>query len=186
MTRNTVERSLPIMKNSIFFFLLISINSFSQNNLKDVLEKYNTESIPYISIDSLNSLMKKPFDSAQGDSQIILLDAREKKEFTTSHIKNALFVGYEKFNLKKTIQKLPKEKDTKIVVYCSLGIRSEDIAEKLKKAGYTNVLNLYGGIFEWKNNGNNVFNSEEKETEKVHVFSEEWSKWLLKGEKIYE
>jgi len=33
-------------------------------------------------------------------------------------------------------------------VYCSLGIRSEVIAKKLKKAGYTNVFNLYGGIFE--------------------------------------
>ena len=76
-------------------------------------------------------------------------------------------------------------KNTKIVVYCSLGIRSEDIAEKLKKAGYTNVLNLYGGIFEWKNNNYNVFSSGGKATEKVHTFSKEWSKWLLKGEKIY-
>ena len=163
------------MKKLILFFLLISINSFSQNNLKAVLKKYNTESIPYISIDSLKKV----------SNDVILLDAREKKEFTISHLQNALFVGYESFNLKRTIKKLPNKK-AKIVVYCSLGVRSEDVAEKLKRAGYTNVLNLYGGIFEWKNNGNKVFNSEEKETEKVHTCTQEWSKWLLKGEKVYE
>ena len=163
------------MKNFMFFFFLISINSFSQNSLKDVLKKYNTESVPYISVDSLKTI----------SNEVVLLDAREKKEFTTSHIQNALLVGYDKFNLKKTVKKLPN-KNAKIVVYCSLGVRSSAIAEKLKKVGYTNVLNLYGGIFEWKNNGNKVFNSEEKETEKVHTCTQEWSKWLLKGEKVYE
>lgn len=163
------------MNKILFFFLLISINSFSQENLKELLKEYNTESIPYISVDSLKN----------SSDEFILLDAREKKEFTTSHLKNALFVGYDNFNLKKTVKNLPN-KNAKIVVYCSLGVRSEDVAEKLKNAGYTNVINLYGGIFEWKNNGNTVFNSKEKETEKVHTCTEEWSKWLLKGEKIYE
>jgi rhodanese-related sulfurtransferase len=163
------------MKKLILLFLLLSINSFSQNNLKDLLKKYNTESVPYISVDSLLTI----------SNDVILLDAREKKEFKTSHLKDAKFVGYDKFDLKKTIKKLPN-KNAKIVVYCSLGVRSEDVAEKLKKAGYTNVLNLYGGIFEWKNSGNKVFNAKEKATEKVHTCTQEWSKWLLKGEKIYE
>ena len=166
--------NLKKMKKIVFLLLLISINSFSQNNLKDLLKKYNTESVPYISVDSLQAISK----------DVILLDAREKKEFSVSHLKNAQFVGYDKFNLKKTIKKLPN-KNAKIVVYCSLGVRSEDVAEKLKKAGYTNVLNLYGGIFEWKNDGNKVFTSKNKETEKVHTCTQEWSKWLLKGEKIY-
>ncbi len=157
------------------FLLLIATNVFSQNNLKNLLQKYNTESIPYISV---NQLLKQ-------QEKVILLDAREKKEFEISHLKNAYFVGYTAFNLKKILKKLSNKK-SKIVVYCSLGIRSEDIAEKLKVAGYTNVLNLYGGIFEWKNKGNHVFDSNGKATEKIHVFSKEWSKWLLKGKKVYE
>ena len=115
----------------------------------------------------------------------VLLDAREKKEFEISHLKNTYFVGYTNFSLKETLKKIPNKK-SKIVVYCSLGIRSEDIAEKLKVAGYTNILNLYGGIFEWKNKGNPVFDSNEKATDNIHVFSKEWSKWLLKGTKVYE
>jgi rhodanese-related sulfurtransferase len=158
-----------------FVFLLISIHSLSQENLSDLLKKYNTESVPYISSDSLKLIL----------NDVLLFDAREKVEFETSHIKNALFVGYDKFNLEKTNTKIPNKND-KIIVYCSLGIRSSTIAIKLKKAGYTNVLNLYGGIFEWKNSGYRVYNRDEKETEKVHTYKQEWSKWLLKGEKKYE
>lgn len=158
-----------------FLFLVFSLNSFSQENLKSLLKKYNTESVPYIFTDSLKKISK----------DIILLDAREKKEFKVSHLEGAKFVGYERFNLKKTIKSLPN-KEACIVVYCSLGVRSEDIAEKLKEAGYTNLFNLYGGIFEWKNNENKVVNQKGVETQKVHAFSKEWGVWLLKGVKVYE
>lgn len=173
------------MKKIVFFFLLIAINSLAQNDLNHLLKKYNTANIPYISVDSLNSLLKTSFDITQDENSIILLDAREEKEFMTSHLQGAKFVGYDTFNIKKNSEDLPN-KNAKIVVYCSLGIRSEKVAEKLKKAGYTDVFNLYGGIFEWKNNEYLVYNSNGEETEKVHIYTQEWSKWLLKGEKIDE
>jgi len=163
------------MKKIVLLLILVSCNLFSQSSLKQLLEKYNKETIPYIYVKNLQKI----------SNNVILLDAREPQEFKVSHLKNAQFVGYEKFRLKKTIASLPN-KEAKIVVYCSLGVRSEDIAEKLKNAGYTNVLNLYGGIFEWKNNNQKVFNSKEKETEKIHAYSKEWGRWLLKGEKVYE
>ena len=78
------------------------------------------------------------------------------------------------------------DKNATIIVYCSVGIRSEDIAEKLQKAGYKNVFNLFGGIFEWKNKQNVVVDTNNNPTEKVHTFSKEWSKWLKKGIKVYE
>ncbi|QMU63421.1 MAG: rhodanese-like domain-containing protein [Flavobacteriaceae bacterium] len=163
------------MKKLIFIFVLLSKSTYSQNELRSLLKKYNTENIPYISVDSLKKITE----------DIILLDAREKKEFDVSHLKDALFVGYEKFDIRKTMNMIP-DKKSKIVVYCSLGVRSEDVAEKLKKTGYIHVFNLYGGIFEWKNNDNKVFTSKNIETEKVHTCTAEWSKWLLKGEKVYE
>jgi hypothetical protein len=45
---------------------------------------------------------------------------------------------------------------------------------------------LFGGIFEWKNNNFTVYNSKEEATENVHAFSKDWSKWLLKGKKVYD
>lgn len=159
--------------------MLITLNSFAQKNLKHLLKEYNTQKIPYISVDSLSSLLQKK-------DKIILLDAREQKEFKVSHLPNSIHVGYNHFNIKTITKKLSLDKKTKIVVYCSLGIRSEVIAEKLIKIGYKNVYNLYGGIFEWKNNNYLIVNSNNKTTEKVHTFNKNWSKWLLKGQKIYE
>jgi len=161
----------------ILFFICVcfSVSSFSQETLSELLKKHNNQSIPYISVQEL----------AMPKTEAIVLDARELSEFEVSHLKNAIYVGYSKFQI-DFIQDKIKDKDQVIVVYCSLGIRSEDIAEKLKSSGYTNVLNLYGGIFEWKNKDFKVFNSEEKETDNIHVFNELWSKWLTKGTKIYE
>lgn len=156
--------------------MLVSTATLGQKKLDRLLKKYNTNSVPYISVEDLSTQAENVF----------LLDSREPKEFEISRIKNAICVGHDEFNINKTLKKLPKDKNTKIVVYCSLGIRSEDIAEQISKAGYKNVFNLYGGIFEWKNKNQTVVNSKEKTTENVHVFNKEWGKWLRKGVKVYE
>ena len=164
------------MKKIILLFTLISSVSFSQEKLDKLLNKWNKNNVPYMSVETL-SLPK---------TNAVLLDAREPEEFKVSYLKNAICVGYNKFDINKTLAKLPKDKSAKIVVYCSLGIRSEIIADKLIKEGYTNVYNLYGGIFEWKNNDFQVVDSIGNQTEKVHTFNKNWSKWLTKGEKVYE
>ena len=157
------------------YFFLITLSTSAQNTLSELLDKYNNKSIPYISVQEL----------AMPNTEAVILDAREISEYNVSHLKKAVFVGYNNFNI-ETVHKTIEDKNQKIIVYCSLGIRSEDIAEKLKKAGYTNVYNLYGGIFEWKNSGFPIFDLNEKETEKIHAFSKQWSQWLTKGEKVYE
>lgn len=148
--------------------------SSAQESLSELLKKHNSNSVPYITVQEL----------AMPKTQAIILDAREEQEFEVSHIKNALHVGYNEFDIKTVEQKLIN-KNKLIVVYCSLGIRSEDIAEQLKRSGYSNVYNLYGGIFEWKNHNFKVYNNVE-ETNKVHGFSKAWSKWLIKGDCVYE
>ncbi len=163
------------MRENIYIaFLFLSILGFSQSSIHEVLKKYNTQKIPYITIDSLSK-----------QNGFTLLDAREFKEFNVSHLKHSIHAGYENFKLHTITSKI-KDKKTPIVVYCSLGVRSENIAEKLKNAGYINVYNLYGGIFEWKNHGFPVYDSSGVETEKVHVYSKYWSQYLTKGEKVDE
>ena len=171
-----VKDLLLNMKKLILYIILgVSISGFSQKELSELLKQYNTERIPYITAKELKN--KK--------NDFFLLDSREEIEYQTSHIKDAIFVGYDFFDLDSTTNMLPN-KDSKIVVYCSIGVRSEDIAEKLKKAGYTNIYNLYGGIFEWKSADNKVYNSKEIETDSIHTFSKAWSKWLRKGTKIHD
>lgn len=163
-----------------YFFIIISIfflgTAAGQDSLEKILDRYNSHSIPYMSVEQLQMF--------QRTDSIIILDAREKVEFDVSHISSAKNIGFDNFSSdEKLLQKI--NKDAQMIVYCSIGIRSEKIAEKLKKAGFTNVKNLYGGIFEWKNKGFQVVDSTGKKTENVHVFSERWSQWLHAGNPVY-
>ena len=163
------------MKNYIVYIsLFLSCLGSSQETISELLKAYNTESVPYIFAEEL----------AMPKTEAILLDAREPKEYEISHLKDAINVGYDLFNIETLTEKIP-DKSAKIIVYCSLGVRSEDVAEQLKNKGYTNVYNLFGGIFEWKNKNFDVYNAEGK-TEDVHAFSKDWSQWLLKGNKRYD
>lgn len=111
----------------------------------------------------------------------IFLDCRNLEEFNISHLKDAAWVGYDDFTLERVDE---LEKETPITVYCSIGYRSEKIGIQLKDAGFTDITNLYGGIFEWKNQGYAVYDSI-GETEKVHGFDKKWGIWLTEGEKVY-
>lgn len=161
---------LIILILSIFFCSTIS----AQKDLDQLLKKYNSNELPYISVEEL----------AMPKTNAIILDSRELEEYKVSHLKNAIHVGYDTFNIKK-VESLIPDKSNAIVVYCSLGIRSETIGSELLKAGYTNVSNLYGGIFEWKNKNFTVVDSLNNNTERIHAFSKSWSKWLTNGEKVF-
>jgi rhodanese-related sulfurtransferase len=117
---------------------------------------------------------------AKTDS-LVFLDAREIQEYEVSHLKNATHIGYDNFDIKSVAS---IDKSQPIIVYCSVGYRSEKIALKLINAGFTDVSNLYGGIFEWVNNDQKVFH-ENQPTKKVHAFDKTWGVWLEKGEKVY-
>ncbi len=110
----------------------------------------------------------------------LFVDSREPKEFEVSHIKGALSVGYDHLDF-SGLKDTPK--DQPIVVYCSVGYRSEKVGEQLMKAGFTNVKNLYGGLFEWMNQDLPVVD-ENGPTKKVHVFSKAWGVWCHCDEKV--
>jgi rhodanese-related sulfurtransferase len=117
------------------------------------------------------------------DTTIIYLDAREKAEYDVSHIKNAIWVGYDTFNAAE-IDNFDKE--ATYIVYCSVGYRSEKITHQLEVNGFLFVTNLYGGIFEWVNQGKPVYDNAGNQTTKVHAYSSKWGVWLNEGEKVYE
>lgn len=52
----------------------------------------------------------------------MFLDAREKKEYDVSDIRNGVYVGYDNFNL-AAVKNVAK--GAEITVYCSIGKRSE-------------------------------------------------------------
>ncbi len=107
--------------------------------------------------------------------EVHLFDVREKAEYKVSHITGAVRVGFEKLDI-SIFDKI--NKDEPVVLYCSVGYRSEKIGERLKEMGFTNVSNLYGSIFEWANKGLPLENSTGKRTSEIHTYNKEWSKWV--------
>ena len=165
------------MKRILLISLLIlwKVSLYGQETLEEVLNKYNHKKVPYIAVAELKNLQQK--------NKVIILDSRELVEFKVSHIEGAKLVGYNHFRLSSLPDNVDKK--TPIVVYCTLGVRSEVIANKLIENGYTDVKNLYGGISEWKNKDYIVIDSTQRMTENIHVYSKKWGKWLIKGNPIF-
>lgn len=76
-----------------------------------------------------------------------IIDVRSEMEYKEEHIQGAINVPEYEFNA--SFKKLNIDKNQNIVVYCSSGIRSKKVFIKLKKMGYNNVYNLYGGLEEY-------------------------------------
>lgn len=137
-----------------------------------MLETMYKKTVPLVTV---GELKKMP--------DVVLLDTRARSEYDVSHLPNAQWVGYDDFDLKR-VRNIPKQAN--VVLYCSVGYRSERVGEKLLAAGYTHVHNLYGSLFEWVNEGNPVVDKQGKPTERVHAYSRLWGIWLKRGNKVYE
>lgn len=122
-------------------------------------------------------------DAALATQPTLFIDTRERSEFEVSHIQGARWVGFDDFDINRVAD---VAKDTPLIVYCSVGYRSEKVSEQLLAAGFTTVANLYGGIFEWKNQGQTVVDMQDQTTESVHAFDKNWGVWLKKGERVYD
>lgn len=167
-----------------YFFLTIVLAVFlvpsanAQKVQKPEFEKRLNEllqfTIPVITVEEAKEIKK----------DLVFLDAREIEEYDVSHIPGAQYIGYDHFKI-KNLEDISK--DATIVVYCSVGYRSEKVGELLNKHGYKNVSNLYGSIFEWANCGYQLENKNGTPTKKVHTYNKAWSKWVNHPEiiKVY-
>lgn len=112
--------------------------------------------------------------------EVVIFDTRSREEYEISRIPEARFLGYNEFQPER-LDQVPK--DTTIVLYCSVGYRSEKIGERLRRLGYEKVYNLYGSIFEWVNRGYPIVNPDGLTTEQLHTYNKDWSQWV-KDDKI--
>ena len=164
------------MKYLVVVFLTISIQLFGQNTIDGAINKYNSHSIEYISTVELQEKLSEK-------EQVSLLDTREKKEFEVSHLQNAIWLGYSSLNL-SAIEDI--DKSSTLIVYCSIGVRSEQVGEKLSDMGFENIYNLYGGIFKWVNSSYPIYDTLNQKTQKIQGFDSHWGNLLTKGEKVFE
>lgn len=78
--------------------------------------------------------------------KLVLIDVRERQEFQGGHLDGALL--YPLMTVGQGLRGI--EKDAPIVLICRSGNRSAGAYRVLKQQGYTNLLNLAGGMLEWK------------------------------------
>ena len=121
-------------------------------------------------------------ESLIGKENVYFIDTREEKEFNVSHIPGAICVGYDRLVWYK-INRIPR--DAKIIVYCSVGARSQNIGQKLIDKKFSDVQNLYGGLFLWANQERKMVSKKDKRTSDIHGYNQEWGKWIKKGNVKY-
>jgi rhodanese-related sulfurtransferase len=156
-------------------FLFAAFSVFAQSDYDKKLKSLYRNTVPIIQPTEVKALMAK-------GEKITIVDTRAPEEFKVSHLEGARFLDYDSYTT-DDLKKIPT--NTKVIVYCSVGYRSERVGEKLLKLGYKNVFNIYGGIFEWKNEEQAVVNKYNQPTDSVHTYNKNWSKWLVKGVKVY-
>jgi rhodanese-related sulfurtransferase len=97
-----------------------------------------------ISTDELKRLLE---ERKNGKEKFFLIDVRTEEEHKEGHIPGTdLNIPHDKI---ESIKNIIQNKETKLILYCRSGRRSQIAKETLKKLGYKNVINA-GGIKDWK------------------------------------
>ena len=78
----------------------------------------------------------------------ILVDVREATEFAEGHIEGARNIPFGK--LDERVAELDGHKASAVIVTCQSGTRSLAAGKKLTGHGFTQVYELKGGLFAWK------------------------------------
>lgn len=83
---------------------------------------------------------------ARVEHRALLIDVREQHEFDEARIPGSILIPLSQFQ--QRYEELPKDKE--LVMQCRSGARSGQATEFLLANGYTDVVNMAGGILAWK------------------------------------
>ena len=147
---------------------------FWSTTLKMIRVKF--PGVVQLSTDALQAWLDRLEESTQA-KRPLLLDVREKEEYAVSHLEGALLATSEKEALQALEGIAP---DQPVVLYCSVGYRSSELAVFLQKRGFEKVYNLEGSIFAWANEGRAVYRGDER-VDEVHPYDRVWGKLLKKA-----
>jgi len=82
---------------------------------------------------------------------LVILDVRDRDEFETGYIPGAINISRGTLEFKANLM-LP-DKKARVIVYCGVDLRSPLATKTLNDLGYTNAVNLTGGLQAWKSAG---------------------------------
>ncbi|WP_109299275.1 rhodanese-like domain-containing protein [Aquimarina sp. AU474] len=126
---------------SIKSFLLSSLFVLTILSCKNSSD--DTTTVELITVEEMDSLLKL--------GEVQLVDVRTPSEYQEGHIDSAINIDFRNENFETLIAKVDKSKP--VAVYCGRGGRSGKCSAYMKKAGFTKIYDLDGGITEWKFKG---------------------------------
>lgn len=164
MTRAKTKKPSPALCCLLPLVVLLTGFSWGRPTWDGIYESIARQypSVVNVEIDDLQAAL-------DGGQSPVLIDVREKGEFAVSHLANAV-------NITK-VEDVAYPKDTPIIAYCSVGVRSAAFAKKLGEQGFTNVRNLRGSIFAWGNKNYPLWRGN-LPVHTVHPFDEKWGALL--------
>lgn len=95
-----------------------------------------------------NHLSPLEFHHLVEDPSVIVVDMRNHYESEIGHFKNAILPDVDTFRdeVKLVVNQLANQKDQKILLYCTGGVRCEKASAYMRHHGYSDVNQLHGGI----------------------------------------
>lgn len=142
----TVDLPITIDTTGFSGLVLRVIDVFSNDPVTPILTLT-------INIDAPEPAALTPTELAQSDFLsffYVLIDVRRPDEFEAGHLFGSVNIQISEFqeNLDDWTPYLPT--DVPVIVYCKGGYRSGIVAQILFDAGFTNVIDLLGGMDEWQ------------------------------------
>ena len=173
--------AVPFVAISVVAVPAVSVPAAAQEDTEDNTMFWSTTlkmirakfpQVAQLSTDSLHTWL----EASKTAERPLLLDVREKEEYGVSHLKDAVSALTKEEALQALEGVAP---DRPVVLYCSVGYRSSEMAGFLQKRGFRKVYNLEGSIFAWANEGRPVYRGDERVHE-VHPYDRVWGKLLKK------
>jgi rhodanese-related sulfurtransferase len=81
----------------------------------------------------------------------LVLDVRDAGEFAQGHILSARNIPLDQ--LESRLKEIERYKEKPVIISCAVGNRAGSAVSLLRKQGFTNVVNLSGGIAAWRQAG---------------------------------
>lgn len=82
------------------------------------------------------------------EGKVFILDVSKATEFAEGHIKGAMHIPRDE--LEKNLPRIERYRSETIIIVCPNGTRAAKATSVLKKAGFSDVSSMEGGMKDWK------------------------------------
>jgi rhodanese-related sulfurtransferase len=103
---------------------------------------------------AVRNVTVEQFEALRRGTNAVVLDVRTQEEFVDGHLEGAVLLDYRAPDFAEKVAKLDKSKQ--YLVHCAAGGRSARACTKMESLGFTNLVNLEGGLGAWTDAGKPV------------------------------